>query len=188
MRFERIFAVGADRRYNGTRRSKRCRQNDLDDGCRRICAADVGFDRYSAQGAFNAAKHGGRVSILPQDSELPLEARTRELLVRYARLQGLSRTAAKKSADSLVAAFNLEAHADKRIRSLSHGMRKRVMVAQAFIGEPEIVLLDEPLSGLDPVEASRMRDFIRARRGRQTMVISSHNPRGVYRWRQTRTF
>lgn len=127
------------------------------------------------KGAFNAAKHGGRVSILPQDSELPLEARTRELLVRYARLQGLSRTEAKKSADSLVAAFNLEAHADKRIRSLSHGMRKRVMVAQAFIGEPEIVLLDEPLSGLDPVEASRMRDFIRARRGRQTMVISSHN-------------
>jgi ABC-type multidrug transport system ATPase subunit len=54
-------------------------------------------------------------------------------------------------------------------------MRKRVMVAQAFIGEPEIVLLDEPLSGLDPVEAGRMRDFIRARRGRQTMVISSHN-------------
>ena len=54
-------------------------------------------------------------------------------------------------------------------------MRKRVMVAQAFIGEPENVLLDEPLSGLDPVEASRMRDFIRARRARQTVVISSHN-------------
>lgn len=127
------------------------------------------------RGEFDAARHGGRISILPQDSELPLEARTRELLVRYARLQGLSRTAAEKSADALVKAFNLEAHADKRIRTLSHGMRKRVMVAQAFIGEPEVVLLDEPLSGLDPVEANRMRDFIRARRGRQTMVISSHN-------------
>ncbi len=126
------------------------------------------------RGAFSAARHGGRLSILPQDSELPLEARTRELLVRYARLQGLSPAASEKSADSLVAAFNLEAHAGKRIRTLSHGMRKRVMVAQAFIGEPEIVLLDEPLSGLDPVEADRMRDFIRARRGCQTMVISSH--------------
>lgn len=126
-------------------------------------------------GAFNAARHGGRLSILPQDSELPLEARARELLVRYARLQGLQPAAAKKSADELVAAFNLEAHADKRIRALSHGMRKRIMVAQAFIGDPEIVLLDEPLSGLDPVEAFRMRDFIRARRARQTVVISSHN-------------
>jgi ABC-type multidrug transport system ATPase subunit len=127
------------------------------------------------RGAFSAARHGGRLSILPQDSELPLEACVRELLVRYARLQGLSRLEAQKSADSLIEAFNLGAHADKRIRALSHGMRKRVMVAQAFIGEPDIVLLDEPLSGLDPVEANRMRDFIRARRGRQTMVISSHN-------------
>lgn len=126
-------------------------------------------------GAFNAARHGGRLSILPQDSELPLEARARELLVRYARLQGLQPAAAKKSADELVAAFNLEAHADKRIRALSHGMRKRIMVAQAFIGDPAIVLLDEPLSGLDPLEADRMRAFIRARRGRQTIVISSHN-------------
>ena len=127
------------------------------------------------RGAFDAARHGGRLSILPQDSELPLEARARELLVRYARLQGLSAAASEKSADELVEAFNLEAHAGNRIRALSHGMRKRVMVAQAFIGDPEVVLLDEPLSGLDPVEASRMRRFIRARRARQTVVISSHN-------------
>ena len=127
------------------------------------------------RGAFDAARHGGRLSILPQDSELPLEARARELLVRYARLQGLSAAASEKSADELVEAFNLEAHAGKRIRALSHGMRKRVMVAQAFIGDPEVVLLDEPLSGLDPVEASRMRRFIRAHRARQTVVISSHN-------------
>lgn len=126
-------------------------------------------------GPFDAAVHGGRLSILPQDSELPLDARVRELLVRYARLQGLPAPSARRAADELLNAFNLEAHADKRIRQLSHGMRKRVMVAQAFLGEPEIVLLDEPLSGLDPVEADRMRGFIRARRNRQTMVISSHD-------------
>ena len=61
------------------------------------------------------------------------------------------------------------------IRSLSHGMRKRVMIAQCFIGSPEVVLLDEPLSGLDPREVARMRDFLLRRRGRQTIVISSHN-------------
>ena len=126
-------------------------------------------------GPFDAAKHSGRVSILPQDSELPLEARAGELLVRYARLQGLSRKAAANAAEKLISAFNLTAHAAKPIRALSHGMRKRVMVAQAFIGEPDIVLLDEPLSGIDPLEADRMRAFIRSRRGRQTIVISSHN-------------
>lgn len=127
------------------------------------------------KGAFDAARHGGRLAILPQDSELPLDSRPRELLVRYATLQGMPSGAAVRAADSLLSAFNLSGHAGKPIRALSHGMRKRVMVAQAFIGDPEIVLLDEPLSGLDPVEADRMRSFIRDRRGRQTMVISSHN-------------
>ena len=71
--------------------------------------------------------------------------------------------------------MNLADRADSTIRSLSHGMRKRVMLAQCFIGSPEVVLLDEPLNGLDPAEQSRMRNFILARRGRQTIVVSSHN-------------
>lgn len=126
------------------------------------------------KGPFDADRHSGEFTILPQDSELPLEARPRELLVRYARLQGLSASAAAQAADKLLAAFNLTAKAYAPIRALSHGMRKRVMVAQAFIGSPKIVLLDEPLSGLDPVEADRMRTFIRSRRGNVTIVISSH--------------
>jgi ABC-type multidrug transport system ATPase subunit len=136
---------------------------------------DSGRIDILCRGPFDAAVHGGRISILPQDSEPPLEAGARELLVSYARLQGMPSAAAGRSADRLLSAFNLEAHASKRIGSLSHGMRKRVMAAQAFLGDPEIVLLDEPLSGLDPCEANRMREFIKARRGRQTMVISSHD-------------
>lgn len=127
------------------------------------------------RGPFDATRHGGRVALLPQDSELPPEACARELLVRYARLQGLCADVAHKEADRLLSAFNLGVHAQKPIRSLSHGMRKRVMVAQAFLGGPDIVLLDEPFSGLDPVEADRMRSFVRSYRFRQTIVISSHN-------------
>ena len=127
-----------------------------------------------ARGPFDAAVHSGRFSILPQDSELPNEGRVRALLVGYGRLQGLSRKAAAQSADALIAAFNLSDKANSPIRALSHGMRKRVAVAQAFLGEPEVVMLDEPLSGLDPVEADRLRAFILSRRGRTTIVVSSH--------------
>ena len=127
------------------------------------------------KGPFDATVHAGRVSILPQDSELPLEATPADLLDRYGRLQGLSAAAARNSARDLLAAVNLGDRVGSRIRALSHGMRKRVMLAQCFLGEPELVLLDEPMNGLDPSEQDRMRRFLRARKGRQTIVISSHN-------------
>ncbi|MCR5751014.1 MAG: ABC transporter ATP-binding protein [Kiritimatiellae bacterium] len=126
------------------------------------------------RGAFDAAVHSGRVTILPQDSDLPNEGRVRSLLVGYGRLQGLSGKAAGESADRLIEAFNLSGKANSSIRTLSHGMRKRVAVAQTFLGEPELVMLDEPLSGLDPVEADRLRTFILSRRGKTTIVVSSH--------------
>jgi ABC-type multidrug transport system ATPase subunit len=133
------------------------------------------------RGPFDAAIHSGRLTILPQDSELPLDGRPRDLLCRYGRLQGLSAKGALESAEGLLEAFNLKDKAKSPVKTLSHGMRKRVMVAQAFIGSPEVVMLDEPLSGLDPVEADRMRSFILSRRGKQTIVISSHQLEDIER-------
>ena len=98
----------------------------------------------------------------------------RSLLIGYARLQGMTWKDAAKSADELIEVMNLADKANASIRSLSHGMRKRVMVAQAFLGHPEVVMLDEPLSGLDPVEAERLRSFLLSLRGKTTLVISSH--------------
>jgi ABC-type multidrug transport system ATPase subunit len=126
-------------------------------------------------GPFDAAVHAGRFALLPQDSELPLEATPMGLFYRFGRLQGLSSDAARRSACDVLKAVNLADRAKSSIRSLSHGMRMRVRLAQCFIGSPEVVLLDEPLNGLDPVEADRVRRFLRERRGRQTIVISSHN-------------
>lgn len=136
---------------------------------------DGGTMDILGRGAFDAAVHGGRLGILPQDSQLPPDSRATELLVQWGRLQGMSSKQASSAAGKLLSAFNLSGRADAPYRSLSHGMRKRLMSAQAFLGDPEIVLLDEPLNGLDPVEADRLRSFILARRGRQTIVISSHD-------------
>ena len=126
-------------------------------------------------GPFDAAVHAGRFALLPQDSELPLEATPAGLFYRFGRLQGLSANEARRSAAEVLAAVNLAGRANSSIRSLSHGMRMRVRVAQCFLGNPDLVLLDEPLNGLDPLEADRLRRFIRAHAGRQTIVVSSHN-------------
>ena len=136
---------------------------------------DSGTIDLLGRGPFDAAIHSGRFSILPQDSALPLEARPEGLLYRYARMQGLAPTDARDTARSMLAAVNLGDRARSTIRSLSHGMRMRVRLAQCFIGSPELILLDEPLNGLDPREADRMRQLILGRRGQQTVVISSHN-------------
>ena len=132
-------------------------------------------------GPFDARLHAGRLAILPQDSELPLEATVESALYRFGRLQGLSARQARRSAETAIDAVNLGDRAKAPVRTLSHGMRKRVMVAQCFIGDPEVVLLDEPLNGLDPVEADRLRQFILSRRGRQTIVVSSHNLEDIER-------
>lgn len=142
---------------------------------------DSGEIDLLGQGPFNAAVHGGRLSILPQDSELPLEASPRTALYRFARLQGLAPDAARRSADDALAAVNLGDRATSPVRSLSHGMRKRAMAAQCFVGHPEVVLLDEPLNGLDPIEADRMRRFILEQRGQRTVVVSSHNLNDIER-------
>ena len=142
---------------------------------------DAGEIDLLGNGPFDATRHGGRVAILPQDSELPLEDTPEGTLYRFGRLQGLTAAAARRSVRETLAAVNLTDRARSRMRTLSHGMRKRAMVAQCFVGRPEAVLLDEPLNGLDPVEADRLRRFILSQRGRQTIVISSHNLEDIER-------
>lgn len=127
------------------------------------------------EGPFDADVHAGRITILPQDSELPLASRPLELLSHFGRLQGLRKQEAGQSARRLLETLHLGDRVASPIRTLSHGMRKRVMLAQCFIGYPEVVLLDEPLSGLDPREAAHARAFIAARKTKQTIVISSHD-------------
>lgn len=127
------------------------------------------------EGPFDPARHAGRVALLPQDSELPRDAPPGALLTFYAELQGLDRRAARRQAAELLERVHLSDRARSPCRTLSHGMRRRVMLAQCFLGAPELVLLDEPLNGLDPRETAAMREFLRGQRGRRTLLISSHN-------------
>jgi len=145
-------------------------------------AASVGLLRIDAgtidlleAGPFDPLRHTGRVALLPQDSHLPPHATAGELLRFYGQLQGLAPAELAGAVQDVLEWTNLVDRRDSRVRTLSHGMARRLTIAQAFLGRPELVLLDEPLSGLDPREVVRIRGLIRERRGRQTIVISSHN-------------
>jgi ABC-type multidrug transport system ATPase subunit len=117
----------------------------------------------------------GRIGVLPQDAVLPPTDRVGELLVHFGRMQGMTRERAHEQARVVLADVEGKDWWDTRCGALSHGMAKRVQLAQALLGEPEVVLLDEPTAGLDPRVAYEIRQLIVARRGRATLVISSHN-------------
>jgi hypothetical protein len=69
----------------------------------------------------------------------------------------------------------LQSVARRRVSGLSHGMIKRLGVAQAFLGHPEVILLDEPTAGLDPANARQVRDLVKQLQERATILVSSHN-------------
>ncbi|MFZ2642756.1 MAG: ABC transporter ATP-binding protein [Verrucomicrobiia bacterium] len=136
---------------------------------------DAGTVNLLGDGPFDPLRHAGRVTLLPQDSRLPLHARAEDLLRFYGRLQGLSEGALCESIDEALEWVHLGDRRRSPVRTLSHGMMRRLTIAQAFLGRPELVLLDEPMSGLDPREAARIRAILKRRHDAQTVVISSHN-------------
>ena len=117
----------------------------------------------------------GRVGVLPQDALLPSGDHVGQFLLHMARLQNISKMDAEKAARDALAEVDGKDWWSVRCGSLSHGMAKRVALAQAILGNPEVVLLDEPTAGLDPRVAYEVRQLIKSRKGRCTMVVSSHN-------------
>ena len=116
-----------------------------------------------------------RVGVLPQDAILPPSDKVGEFLTHMARLQGLPSDKAPQVARAVLDEVEGREWWNVRCSSLSHGMAKRVQLAQALLGEPEVVLLDEPTGGLDPRSAYEVRQLIKSRRGRCTLIVSSHN-------------
>lgn len=135
---------------------------------------DAGRIDVLGEGPFDPAKHAGRVTVLPQDCELNPHSSARQLLTFYARLQGMTAKQAARDAERVLELVRLRDRAHARVGQLSHGMRRRLAVAQALLGTPELVLLDEPTGGLDPHLVVEMRDILREQRGTRTLIVSSH--------------
>lgn len=116
-----------------------------------------------------------RVSALPQDAQLDPRFNIITQLSFYAKLQGFSRKESAREAERVLELVSLLDVAKHASADLSHGMRKRVTIAQALIGAPEIVLLDEATAGLDPIHARQIRELVSDLSEQATFILSSHD-------------
>ncbi len=115
----------------------------------------------------------GKLGALPQDAILPPGWEVGRLLTYWARLSHLPEP--EHEARAALDKVGLAEAWAVQTQALSHGMAKRTAMAQALMGQPPLVLLDEPTSGLDPRIAAQVRQVIRDMKGKQTVVVSSHN-------------
>jgi ABC-2 type transport system ATP-binding protein len=114
------------------------------------------------------------VGYLPDRPPLYSDLSVHEYLVFAARLRGLDARHAEKRATEVEASTQIDGVASEMIGSLSHGYRQRVGIAQAIVHEPKLVILDEPISGLDPIQIVEMRQLLLSLKGSHTILLSSH--------------
>jgi ABC-2 type transport system ATP-binding protein len=128
-----------------------------------------GIDAIEAPDSLRA-----KIGYLPEDPPLYVEMRVRDFLTWAGRIKGRDSAVIAARLDEVLRICQISHVADRVIDTLSHGYRKRVGIAQAIIHKPDLVILDEPISGLDPVQIVEMRQVIKALKAHCTVLISSH--------------
>jgi lipooligosaccharide transport system ATP-binding protein len=125
------------------------------------------------------ATHGpqirARLGVVPQQDQLDLELTVEENMWVYGRYFGLSRAQVRERAVELLAFAQLSERAKDRVERLSGGMKRRLTIARALISTPELLLLDEPTTGLDPQARHLLWDrLFRLKRQGVTLILTTH--------------
>jgi ABC-2 type transport system ATP-binding protein len=115
-----------------------------------------------------------RIGFMPENPYFYDYLTVWEFLDFHASLYGIPKAERRRRIEEYLERVKMTEHAKKRIRQLSRGMLQRIGLAQALIGDPEVLILDEPMSGLDPVGRWEMRELLRSLRGQKTIFFSSH--------------
>jgi ABC-2 type transport system ATP-binding protein len=116
-----------------------------------------------------------RLGYLPEEKGLYRKMRVLDLVAYFGRLKGMTRAAAYSRGRSLLDEFDLGDWHDQKCESLSKGMGQKVQIVATLIHDPELIVLDEPFSGLDPVNVELVRNIVLAQRSRnRTVLLSTH--------------
>ena len=114
------------------------------------------------------------IGYLPEQPPLYLNESPLEYLRFVGEAKGLRGEALREQMDAVMEQTGITAMAHRRIAALSKGYRQRVGIAQALLGDPQVVVLDEPTVGLDPIQIIEIRDLIRELGRSHTVIFSSH--------------
>jgi ABC-2 type transport system ATP-binding protein len=136
-----------------------------------ILRPDSGAIRFAGRGVDLEARHA--FAYLPEERGLYRRTRVVDVLSYYGELTGLAPRAARESARALLERVELEEWTDKQVQALSKGMQQKVQLCTALIGTPQLLILDEPFTGLDPLNVQLFEEILRERRAAGTTVLLS---------------
>jgi len=143
-----------------------------------ITAADAGEIRFRGQRL--APEHIAKIGYLPEERGLYKKMKVGEQLLYLARLRGLSRANAVERIKQWLSRFDLKEWANKNVEDLSKGMQQKVQFIATVLHQPELIILDEPFSGFDPINANLLKDeILELRRQGATIIFSTHRMESV---------
>jgi len=122
----------------------------------------------------NSLEAREKIGYLPETIPLYTDMTTRSYLFFAARLRGLERKQAQKRIDEVVEVCRLGEYIDVLTGKLSKGFRQRVGIAQAIIHDPDVLILDEPTVGIDPLQVAQTKELIKELGKKRTILLSSH--------------
>lgn len=130
---------------------------------------------YSAAGADHDRQIKARVGVVPQEDNLDQELTVAENLEVFARFYGYTRDERQRRVEAMIRFADLETKRGDLVETLSGGMKRRLMVARGLLGNPDLLVLDEPSTGLDPRARQRIWDKLgELRRQKTTVVLTTH--------------
>lgn len=129
-------------------------------------------DGYDIEKKPNKVK--GKIGYMPENVPLYKELTVREFINYMADLRGIKKTEKKEKINKVIDETGIKAVQNKLISNISRGYRQRVSLAGALVGNPEILILDEPTVGLDPKQVIEIRNLIKSFKGKYTVILSSH--------------
>ncbi len=114
------------------------------------------------------------LGYLPQDFGVYPEFTGRQFLRYLAAMKGLPKSLVHRRVDEVLSTVNLEQEADRKLPTYSGGMKQRIGIAQALLGDPELLIVDEPTAGLDPAERVRFRTLLASLTRNRIILLSTH--------------